>query len=243
MPVRNLVRHKREYPSTFDPGYSPATGRPAGSDQANQATDDDYELRRARTPAPTFVAEAAETHLARIYSREVKREGPPRLTAWWRDVDGRGTSIDQWMASSIAPLLLVLGQLDLIVDHPATPDGEQVRTRADEIRLGLDGCVASYILPENMMWWRSDRLGRYVECLVREVHDDGRSFWRFWDASSWTLYDASGEVVKTAPPPLRPGADRPRLRPSQAAVHATSASPAMRASLRSSANTTTATVN
>src|SRR5690606_25991138 len=50
MPVRNLVRHKREYPSSFEPGYSPQTGRPAGSDQAAQATDDDYELRRARTP-------------------------------------------------------------------------------------------------------------------------------------------------------------------------------------------------
>ncbi|MDR3622793.1 MAG: hypothetical protein P4L85_25795 [Paludisphaera borealis] len=196
MPVRNLVRHKREYPSSFDPGYSPQTGRPAGSDQANQATDDDYELRRARTPVPTFVAEAAETHLARIYSREVKREGPSKLVAWWRDVDGRGATIDQWMASSIAPLLLVLGQLDLIVDHPATPDGEEIRTRADEIRLGLDGCVASYILPENMVWWRLDRLGRYVECLVREVSDDGSALWRFWDESSWTLYDGSGEVVK-----------------------------------------------
>jgi len=196
MPVRNLVRHKREYPSSFEPGYSPQTGRPAGTDQATQATDDDYELRRARTPVPTFVAEAAETHLARIYSREVKREGASKLTDWWRDVDGRGTPIDQWMAGSIAPLLLVLGQLDLIVDHPAMPDGEEIRTRADEIRLGLDGCIASYILPENMVWWRLDRLGRYVECLIREVGDEGRSLWRFWDESSWTLFDAKGDVVK-----------------------------------------------
>src|SRR5262249_50624990 len=45
LPVRNLVRHKREYPSSFDANYSMLTGRPAGSDQAAQATDDDYELR------------------------------------------------------------------------------------------------------------------------------------------------------------------------------------------------------
>jgi len=193
MPVRNLVRHKREYPSAFDPGASPS-GRPFGTDQAYQATDDDYELRRARTPVPTFVAEAAEAHLARIFSREVKREGPPKVAAWWRDVDGQGSSIDDWMAGTVAPLLLVLGQLDIIVDHPARVDGDEVRTRADELRMGLDGCVASHILPENMVWWRLDRRGRYVECLIREVRDERKVGWRYWNAESWTLYDSSGKV-------------------------------------------------
>lgn len=196
MPVRNLVRHKREYPSALDAGAYPASGRPIGTDPAHQATDDDYELRRARTPVPTFVAEAVEAHLARIYSREVRRGGPDRLASWWRDVDGRGTTIDDFMSGSVAPLLLVLGQLDLIVDRPAAPEGEEVRTRADEIRLGLDSCVASYVLPENMVWWRLDRAGRYLECLVREVSDEGRASWRHWDESSWTLFDEKGEVAR-----------------------------------------------
>jgi hypothetical protein len=198
MPVRNLIRHKREYPSAFDTGYSPQTGRPPGSDQANEATDDDYELRRARTPVPTFVAEAAEAHLARIYSREVHREGPERLRAWWRDVDGRGTSIDQWMSGTIAPLLLVLGQLDILVDHPPVPEGEVVQSRADEVRLGLDTCAASFILPENLVWWTLDRLGNYVECLIREIQDDGVVLWRYWDSRSWTLFDSSG-ALRTGP--------------------------------------------
>ena len=194
VPVRNLIRHKREYPSSFDASYSVQSGRPLGTDQANQATDDDYELRRARTPVPTFVAEAVEAHLARIYSREVHRDGPERLTSWWKNVDGRGTSIDQWMSGTIAPLLLVLGQLDIIVDHPPVPEGEEIRSRADEVRLGLDHAVASYILPENLVWWSLDRLGCYRECLVREVQDDGRVLWRFWDARSWTLFGESGEI-------------------------------------------------
>lgn len=196
MPVRNLIRHKREYPSSFEPGYSPQTGRPVGSDQASQATDDDYELRRARTPVPAFVAEAVEAHLSRIYSREVQREGPEALVAWWKDVDGRGTSIDQWMSGTLAPLLLVLGQVDVLVDHPAVPAGESVRTRADEVRLGLDGCVASYILPENLVWWSLDRLGRYVECLVREPREDGSAVWRYWDARGWSLYDLGGRRIE-----------------------------------------------
>jgi hypothetical protein len=143
---------------------------------------------------PTFVAEAVEAHLARIYSREVRREGPERLASWWGDVDGRGTSIDQWMSGTIAPLLLVLGQLDIIIDHPPVPEGEEIRSRADEVRLGLDRAVASYILPENLVWWKLDRLGSYRECLVREVQDDGRVLWRLWDARSWTLFGESGKV-------------------------------------------------
>jgi hypothetical protein len=115
--------------------------------------------------------------------------------AWWQDVDGRGTTIDQWFAGTVAPLLLVLGQLDILVDHPAAPAGEVVRTRADEVRLGLDACVASYILPENLVWWSLDRLGNYRECVVREPREDGGVAWRFWDAHAWSLYDARGERV------------------------------------------------
>jgi len=103
-----------------------------------------------------------------------------------------GTGAGVWLFG----LLRRLGQLDLMIDRPAPPDGQTVRTRADEIRLGLDSVVASYILPENMVWWRLDRAGRYLECLIREVHDEGRIAWRHWDERTWTLYDEKGEIVK-----------------------------------------------
>jgi hypothetical protein len=199
IPVRNLIRHKREYPDPRDASFSLYTGRPAGTDPYVAAADDDYELRLARTPVPTFVAEAVEVHLARIYAREVVREGPKALRDWWSDVDGLGTPIDQWMADTIAPLLLVLGQLDLCFDHPPVPDGETIETRADEIRLRLGSCVASYILPENMLWWQLDRQGRYVECLVGEPQEDGTTFYRHWTSSGSTLYDAKGNLVRQTP--------------------------------------------
>ncbi len=61
--------------------------------------------------------------------------------------------------------------IDVCLDHPQAPVGDVVKTRADELRLGLDKVVASYILPMNMVWWRTDAAGRYVECLVREYVD------------------------------------------------------------------------
>ena len=216
LPVRNLVRHKREYPDPCEVGCDlggdfpirPGQGLAesairAGQDPAATATDDDYELRRARTPVPTFVAEAIDTHLSRIYAREVRREGPDHLMRWWADVDGCGTSIDQWMAEAVAPLLLTLGQLDLCFDHPTAPDDEEIETRADAERLGLDRCLASYILPENMLWWRLDPTGNhYEECLVRESHEgeDGAEVrYRHWTASGSTLYDVDGERIEATP--------------------------------------------
>src|SRR5262245_31720677 len=58
LPVRNLVRHKREFPDPREPGGSGYGGFSTGiSDGPTTiSTDDDYELRRARTPVPTFVA-------------------------------------------------------------------------------------------------------------------------------------------------------------------------------------------
>jgi hypothetical protein len=147
---------------------------------------------------------------------------PPELIEWWQDVDGRGTPVDDWMRDTIAPLLLVLGCLDVVLDHPKAPPGEKIATRADELRLGLDRCVASYILPENMVWWRLDTAGRYLECLIREYIDpsdrddrgqDGkvidpedpgntgevwrRNFlrWRLWRPDESILFSYNGDEV------------------------------------------------
>jgi hypothetical protein len=209
LPVRNLVRHKREYPT---PGEAPTTasallpfGATPSLDVTLPSTDDDYELRRARTPVPTFVAEAVETHLSRIYAREVRRAGPDALRSWWSNIDGAGTPIDHWMAETVAPLLLVLGQIDVCVDHPALPEGETVETRADLVRLGLDRCIASVILPQDMLWWKLDPSGRrYVECLVlesSETEDDAAPGYRLWTEHDSTLFDAEGRVRKVVPHP------------------------------------------
>ena len=241
LPIRNLIRHKHEYPDPRGlPGASgigagaatylggTATGManalpgpPVGTDQAQFAADSDYELRRARTPVPTFVAEAVDTYCSKIYSSEIDRDlptGPPHdaLTEWWADVDGLGTPIDDWMGGTVARLILTLGHLDLAFDHPAAPDGTSIATEADAVAAGVERCVASYILPENMLWWRLDSRGRYVECLVREYTDAveevvgtgigdyagvsaGPCRYRHWTATDSTLYDDEGNTLATVP--------------------------------------------
>jgi hypothetical protein len=250
LPARNLFRHKREYPDpqqnpiayqgfagflgsvnaqTMDVGYGPYPGQ-LGADPAATAQDDDYELRRARTPVPEFVAEAVETHLAKVFDQEISRDGPEDLKQWWADCNGAGTPIDDFMRETIAPLLLVLGCLDVVLDHPKAPPGQDIKTRADELALGLDRCVAAYILPENMVWWRTDNAGRYEECLVREYVNPSdridydkqgnaidpeqpgnigeawrRNYvrWRLWRSDESILYSYDGsEVIERVPHPF-----------------------------------------
>lgn len=210
LPARNLFRHKREYPDpqqfpniyqgfagflgmvnaqTQDVGYGPYPGM-LGADPAATAQDDDYEYRRSRTPVPEFVAEAIEIHLAKVYEQDPSRDGPDDLQAWWEDVDGKGTAMDDWMREVLAPLLLVLGCIDVCLDHPQAPADEPVKTRADELRLGLDRCVASYILPQNVVWWRNDSAGRYLECLIRE----------YVDPSDRMDYDKNGNAIDPEDP-------------------------------------------
>jgi hypothetical protein len=108
------------------------------------------------------------------------------------------------MRKVVAPLLATLGQIDLHFDHPPAPEGERIATRADVARLGLDRCHASVILPDDLVWWRLDATGcRYVECLVREHHDDGTdvpaSRYRHWTEADSTLYDEEGEPIASTP--------------------------------------------
>jgi len=225
IPVRNLIRHKREYPdpreqtfantSTYLGGTATTTlafgEGVGGKDQAQFAADDDYELRRARTPVPTFLPEAISTHLGEIYAKEIRRDfgaGLDDLAAWMEDVDGKGTDFATWMQEDVAPVLLAVGQLDLLFDHPMPPEGASVVTRADSDRLKLGGCVASMILSENMLWWRLNPDGTYQQCLVLEYLDPddpaSNKGYRHWTAAESVLYSGgtSGsemeEISRTA---------------------------------------------
>lgn len=203
IPRRNLIRHPREYPGPNWPSYGAGNygGGVSGAEGPND-TSDQYEFRRALTPVPTFVEEAIDAHLSRIYSREVRRDAPAgplgdRLKAWWLDVDGSGMSIDQWMHEAIAPLFLVLGQIDLCFDHPPAPDNEPIATKADAERLGVTRCRGCYILPENVTDWTLTLAKRYGRVVVREAAtgDEKTDRYREWTPEGSRLFNGKGEQI------------------------------------------------
>jgi hypothetical protein len=201
LPIRNLIRHKREYPDPRETASSMIDLTGNTTEPGTMSTDDDYELRRARTPVPAFVSEAIEAQLSRIYSREVRRTGPRAVQRWWSDVDGCGTPVDHWMSETVAPLLLLLGQVDILVDHPATPPGESIETHADVERLGLDRIIARTILPHDVVWWKLDHSGcSYQECLIRETVESEKGpveRYRHWTSTRSTLYGVDGDLIES----------------------------------------------
>lgn len=193
-PLYNLRRHKRENPIEFTD--------PEGTPTGYRATDDDFQLRRARTPVPGMLPEAIEQHLSKIYSQEIDRRAPKggTLAAWWENVDGKGTQADEWYANTISPLLMALGCLDIIVEFPPAPKDAQIRSKADSAALGLDRPIASYILPQNMVWWELNEQGRYLECLFIAGLARGGQVLAHWTAQSWALYSPHGGMIGSPTP-------------------------------------------
>lgn len=193
-PVHNLVRHAFEVP----PARS-AYSATIGEHPSLSATVDDFELRRARTPPPTLFPDAIEKHLAKIYRQEVRRDIPEVLAGFLANVDGQDTPLDEWMRSRFAPLFLALGCLDVIVDRPVWT--EEVRTRADELRLD-NTPILVIVPPQDVVWWRLLPSGLYEEVLIRErildQDDKYQEQFRHWTTQDWTLYDDRGVLIETA---------------------------------------------
>lgn len=181
-----------------------------------------YLLRLARTPPPTDLRRVTESHLSKVFARDVRREGPKELADWWEDVDGAGTAIRSWMEDEVGPLLLALGQIDLCVDHPEPPAGlaDRIKTKRDLIDLGLTGAVASVILPENVLWWELDHRRRYREVLTLDRPDGGAGvFFLHWHAKGVDCYTPEGQPVPSrsreygyGAPPIRRVFDRRKTR-------------------------------
>ena len=193
-PIRNLLRHKREYPA---PGETHAITIPLSGGPVADSTDDDYSLRLVRTPVPDYVGECVRRHLGRIYRHEVRRSGPPAYIQWTANTDGAGTDIDAWMRHTVAPLLMAVGCLDIIMDHPPAPPNVAIRSRSQRDAYRLDAVVARVIMPTDVVWWRLEGHD-YAEAVVLERAETERGLadrYRHWTATDWTLYDADGGVL------------------------------------------------
>ena len=152
-----------------------------------------YAMRLARTPVPGLIERGIGVHISKIFGQNVKRVGNDDLTTWWADVDGKGTSMDRWVQETAGPLLLVLGQIDVYFDRPRLPSGATVKNKADEIRLGLNACVVSVALPENILWWELDSRGaRYEQVLM--IEREGETTWfRHITETDSNAYTVRGE--------------------------------------------------
>lgn len=183
-------------PFPFVPNTAEAQG-------LRDASDEIYDIRRQRTPVPNFLSNFIEKQLAKIYKRPISREGGDDVMAWCDNIDGRETSMDEWMRETIAPLLCAIGMIDIAFDHPMMSEGEPpILGRDTDL---ASQCVASFYLPENVLNWELDYTKRYyLEVWLQEWEWDedangGKGayvdLYRHWTYEDWTLYNKDGEVI------------------------------------------------
>jgi hypothetical protein len=207
-PRYNLLRHKREYPGLagsltdefgerlpFQPSYTEIQDN-------NKSIEMDFEIRRQRTPVPSFLATFMEKQLSKIYKRSIKREGPDLLMQWIDNIDGRETSLEEWMREEVAPLLSSLGMIDLAFYHPVRSPDEPVMF-GDQLNAPERQCVVKCILPENILWWRLDYTGRYyveVNTLKYSITDEGEEIKTIvnWTNEDWSEYNMEGKLLETS---------------------------------------------
>jgi hypothetical protein len=195
----------------------------------NRAADTNYEIRVTRTPTPTKLKQVINKHVAEIHKQAIRRhvkgtgkddtptvesKAMEAVTTWWVDVDGRQTSMDEWMRETVGPLLCALGMLDILCDHPSIADDYPTLPGKGDVAADDPSgrCHAQYILPQDVLWYRLDYTRRYyIEVLIREWVEDyaaeGPARWvetiRHWTREGWTLYRPDGTIVDEGTYPYR----------------------------------------
>jgi hypothetical protein len=211
LPVRNLVRHKRELPDPREQNYYGVLGRPPGSDMAAQANNDDYEMRRARTPVPSFFRNCIRRHLSKIYAQTPVRKGPERLLKWFGNVDGAGNTFAEYVKDVISVLIATYGHIDVKLERPALPKKlrAKLKTKADEAELGIQPVYISYFLPEDVVWWDLAPTGIYRQVLICAPQEESGPTYTLWTPDEWFKLDVQGEILDrdehpyTRPPIVR----------------------------------------
>lgn len=179
------------------------TGKPAYLFSHARETAEDRAFRLRRVVYYNYCRSIIDIYVSYIYRREIVRESDhPLFKRFLRDIDLRGSDMNSFMATQVAPMAQVLGVVFVVVDMPPAPKG--LRTAYEEQSLGIRP-YARLLLPFNLVDWELDREGEFVWAKVREIVPSGRGpfdergglRWRYriWTRRRWFLLDEDGNFL------------------------------------------------
>jgi len=130
-----------------------------------ESQDDDFQERKDRAYFLNFCDEVCETYTNYIMKEKIDRPEDSTLEEFRKDVDGRGTTIDEFM-KKVSYLSSIYGHVHVVVDTPAIDEDKELTKRTekeDKLRP-----YASIIIPTQLVDWSVDRSGNLNWILIQQ---------------------------------------------------------------------------
>ncbi len=165
--------------------------------------DDEFTERKAQARYHNYLRELVNIYVRHVFRTPIHREakGLPDLSTWWTNVDGAGTSIENFMKRG-ARLALATGLSGALVDKETRPAaGPSVADERAKV-------IASWFAAPSILDWDM-RAGELVAVKLLEpktrasilapvpTGDDSRQY-LFWTRQAWARFDSNGEVVNAS---------------------------------------------
>src|SRR6185369_630321 len=166
-----LVPHKREFNKVTSSLVEKFWDRALLSDY------DNFARTIAETPV-SYIVEAKD-----LIQRKTD---DPRLEAWWTNIDGEGTNMEDFLLGFPADQAQAYGTAWIFVDRPGV-----VETMKDDVDPANEAYV--YCVPtRNVVYWEFDRDGEFSLIVVKEPEDDGSDdacAVRVWTPFAWGVFE------------------------------------------------------
>lgn len=187
-------------------------------------TEKEYTARKAVARYHNFAKSLVNIYVRHVFRQGVTREvkGHDELQAWWKDVDGAGTPVDDLMKRA-ARLALSAGHSGVLTDKTTdTPAGPSLADDRGRI-------LASIFPAPSILDWRT-HAGRLTGVKLREgaspaaitdpvpTGDDATQY-LLWDEQGWARFTHDGQPIAASAGDLQMPVPLAIVRPEPSAEH------------------------
>lgn len=162
-----------------------------------------FETRCSQARYHNYVETIVDLYVRKIFAQKPKRTtANADLEAWWTNVDGAGTAINDFIKEALARAL-ASGHVGILVDK--TPDAPTGPSKADE----RAQVYATRYLPASILDWRITRdetlvgvkLQEAVEAdsITEPLPDEDAANLLIWDRDQWVRIPAGKDPVVDGP--------------------------------------------
>ncbi len=167
---------------------------------------DDYCRRQEMARYHNYVETVIDLYVRHVFTQDpIRQSANQDLIEWWKNVDGHGTSIVEFMRRTVA-LALAAGHTGILMDM--TPDEPSGPAKVDQRSRPFLTAFTATSIPD----WRVQRENVVGVKLIEAVPDasidqpapegDDALRWLLWDEEGWARFSYDGDLIAGDMPDL-----------------------------------------